>query len=65
MLEKFEARIAQIAQALEQSAANHHGLLGAMAEVRAFYEVYKQDLPITEEVIKDMVEVASDVAPLV
>ena len=42
MIEKVLERIEEIKKAIEQSLANHHGLLGMLQEAQRFYELIVQ-----------------------
>lgn len=56
MLEKITARIQELEKALEQSAAQHNALLGAMQEAKNMFQVAmtaeKELDPVVEEVIE-------------
>jgi hypothetical protein len=45
MLEKIVLRIQELSQAIEQSAAQHNALIGAMQEARSMYEQLVQPKP--------------------
>ena len=61
MLDKLVARIEELGKALEQSAANHNALLGAMQEAKNMYQLMMTEAPKVAEVIED---VAEEVSPL-
>lgn len=44
MLEKLAERIGQYEKQIEQSAANHNALIGALAELKNIYELAKKDI---------------------
>ncbi len=54
MLEKITARIQELEKALEQSAAQHNSLVGAMQEAKNLFQVVmaaeKEVVPVVEEV---------------
>ena len=58
MLEKLVARIQELGAQLEQSAANHNALLGAMGELKTLYNDAVAAAPVVEAVAKDVVQVA-------
>ena len=58
MLQQLETKIKDLAQKLEQSAANHNGLLGSMQTLRELYQeamaaapVIEAAIPVVEELV--------------
>lgn len=57
MLEQLEAKMKDLAQKLESSAANHNGLLGAMHALRELYNdavKVESEVEAAEEVVSDI-----------
>ncbi len=50
MLDKVVARIQDLEKSLEQSAANHNALLGAMQEAKNIYQIVMESKNVAEEV---------------
>ena len=51
MLEKIMSRMEALGKQLEQSAANHNALVGAMAELKNLYAEAVQSAPAVEAVV--------------
>jgi len=66
MLEKLVARMSQLEQEIKQCVSQHHGLLGALAELKSLYndavaaEVLAKSaekvIPDVEHVVNDVIE---------
>jgi exonuclease VII small subunit len=64
MLEKVVTRIEELTKALEQSAAQHNALLGAMQEAKNLYQMLMTEEPKIEDVIDSVEQVAEVVEAL-
>lgn len=51
MLDKISDKIKAYEKAIEESAARHNGMVGALNELRQLLEVAKQEHEVVEEVI--------------
>jgi hypothetical protein len=61
-VEALLSRIKDLSLALEQSAANHHGLLGRLAEAKEVLDKLQSGVLVAEEAVKT-VEDVSDPKP--
>lgn len=62
MLDKLKARLEQLTTALEQSAAHHNALAGALQEVKKLYEDALAAEPLVVEVAQDVIAVAENLS---
>lgn len=51
MLDKISDRIKEYEKALEESAAKHNAMLGALNELRSLLELAKKEHEVVEEVV--------------
>lgn len=64
MLEKVVTRIEELTKALEQSAAQHNALLGAMQEAKNLYQMIMTEAPKIEDAVEAVEQVAEAVEAL-
>jgi uncharacterized coiled-coil protein SlyX len=60
MLQKLEARIIELEKAIEQSAAQHNGLVGMLMETRNILKMAKEELPVVENVLAQVDQAVSE-----
>lgn len=54
-IKKLEERAQEIAKQIEQSAANHHTLLGRLSEIQNVMNVIQESAEVVKEVIGEVV----------
>lgn len=54
MLKQLEERAKELAQKLEESAANHNSLIGAMNEIKALYQAAQAEAAPAEALVGEV-----------
>jgi hypothetical protein len=54
MLDKLQARVAELEKACEESVARHNALVGMMMEAKHILKIAQDALPVIEEVVQDI-----------
>lgn len=52
-MKKLESRIQELSQAIEQSVANHHNLVGRLSEAQGLLKSFQDAAEIIEDVIEE------------